>query len=165
MSYFSVISIGQPEADEAYAFVRTLAPEVPPDLWDAFAASCGEPGGLLGLQLPGAGIFGIASYRVENCARLGRVMLVDNFWTLELSRSAPGRALLATSLEVTAARRGCGAVRQVLPCGEADGETARTLRNHLALADPSGERRFNRGTDCACGNLQSFSTAELFPAR
>jgi len=165
MSYFSVIRIGQDEAGDAYALIRTLAPEVPSDLWEAFMATCAEPGGLIGLDLPGAGLFGIASYRIEDCVRLGRTMLVDNFWTMELSRSAPGRALLATALETTAASHGCRTVRQVLACGGPGADGDGSLRNHLTLADSRAGTRFSKGPRCTCGNLAAFSAADLFPAR
>lgn len=165
MSYFSVIEIGPDEAEDAYVLIRTLAPEVPSDLWEAFMATCRDPGGLLGLHLPRAGLFGIASYRIEECARLGRTMLVDNFWTMELSRSAPGRALLAATLETTAAKKGCRSVRQVIACAGPGAEDSRALRNHLSLADSHVGRRFSKGPDCTCGNLRTFSAADLFPAQ
>jgi hypothetical protein len=165
MSYFSVIDIGPDEAEEAYALIRTFAPEVSSGLWKAFMATCAEPGSLLGLLLPGAGLFGIASYRIEDCAQSGRSMLIDNFWTVELSRSAPGRTFLATTLETTAARQGCRAVRQILACGRPGADDDGSLRNHLFLADSDTGTRFSKGPRCTCGNLAAFSAADLFPAQ
>lgn len=165
MSCFSVGSMRADETEQAYALVRMLAPEVPPDLWAAFVANCRKAGELLGLRAGDGGIFGLASYRIEERMWRGRIMLIDNFWTLELSRSAPGRALLTAALEAAAAERGCRELRQVIWCGGwPDGEGL-ALRNHLALADPAAGKRFSKGIDCSCGNLAPLSTAEMYPAR
>jgi len=164
MSYFAVITIGPDEAEQVYALIRTLAPEVPPDLWTAFVASCREPGELLGLRAPDGGIFGMTSYRIEECTRLGRVMLVDNFLTVELSRAAPGRTLLTSRLEEIAAAQHCTVVRQVTACGGWLAEERQALRNHLCLVDTAAGKRFSKGPVCSCGNLRSLSAVEMYPA-
>jgi hypothetical protein len=144
MSYFSVAPLEPGEAEQAYAMVRTLAPEVPPRLWSAFVAGCRERGELLALR--------------------GRVLLVDNFVTVELSRAAPGRQLLAAALERIAAEHGCGEIRQLFACGGPPDEDGPALRNHLALADLSTGMSFNKGSNCSCGNLHALSAAEMYPA-
>lgn len=164
MSYFSVAPLEPGEAEQAYAMVRTLAPEVPPRLWSAFVASCRERGELLALRGPDGGIFGLASYRIDDRARRGPVLLVDNFVTVELSRAAPGRQLLAAALERIAAEHGCGEIRQLFACGGPPDEDGPALRNHLALADLSTGMSFNKGSNCSCGNLHALSAAEMYPA-
>jgi hypothetical protein len=165
MSYFTVISIGPDEVEQSYALVRTIAPDVPPDLWAAFVTSCREPGDMLGLRTPDGAIFGMASFRIEECTRLGRVMLVDNFVTAELSRAAPGRALLTSTLEQTAETQRCSELRQVTACEGWLAMEGATLRNHLCLIDTLGGKRFSKGPVCSCSNLRSLSTIEMYPAR
>lgn len=159
MSYLSVIPIGQPEAEQAYALVRAIAPEVAPDLWTAFVASC-RPGELLGMRAPDGAVFGMASYRIEECAQPGRLMLVDNFVTLEVSRSAPVRATLGSALERTARECGCVEMRQVAGCRtwSASGDA---LRNHLSLADASPGGR--AGVQPHRTALRQLSAAEMYP--
>ncbi len=164
MSQFTVIAIGAEQAEEAYVLVRTLAPEVPAELWARFVSGRAEPGALLGLRAPHGGIVGLAGYRVEPWKRLGRVMLVDNFWTMEMSHTAPGRAQLAITLEAATVTQGCDAIRQVIDCGAPPAESIQALRNHLSIVDPERGTRFSKAAGCSCGNLEARSATELFPA-
>lgn len=164
MSCFSVVPIGPEETDQAYALIRMFAPEVPPDLWSDFVASR-TPGELLGLQTPDGSIFGLASYRIEDLGSGGRRMIVDNFWTAELSRAAPGRALLARTLERSALLQGCRDVRQITRCDGGPQKERSALRNHLLLTDPVAGRQFSKCTGCTCGDLRARSAAEMYPVR
>lgn len=164
MSYFSVTPVAAQDVGSAHASVRAVAPEIPPDLWTAFVANRRE-GELLALKGPDGSIYGIASYRIEACARLGCVMLIDNFWTVELSRSAPGRALLTATLRRIASDQGCAEVRQTIGCGGRPADDNHVLRNRLTLADPSSGVSFSKGPDCSCGNLRSLTATEMYPPR
>lgn len=164
MSNFSIAAMGRGEAALAYALIRTLGPEVSPEHWHAFVSAHAERGGgILILRGRLGGVFGLASYRIEDCARAGRLLLVENFMTIEFSASAPGRTLLSEALVRIAADLGCDEVRQVVGCLPGLPGPARPMRNHLMLADAHGHT-FNRGPDCSCGSLAVLSAAEMYPA-
>ncbi len=165
MPYFSVVSMDRRDAERAYPLVRTFAPDAPPELWSACVASCTDRGELLALMGADGGIFGLASCRLDDCAGAGRVLLVENFVTLELNQSGPGRRLLVGAIEDLAARWQCREIRQAFACGGHAGEGDRRLRNHLALVDASAGIRFSKGPDCSCGNLRSLTVAEMYPTR
>jgi hypothetical protein len=164
MSNFSIAAMGPGEAALAYALIRTLGPEVSPEHWHAFVKAHAERGGgILILRGRMGGVFGLASYRIENCERSGRLLLVENFLTIEFSASAPGRKLLSEALVRIAADLGCEEVGQMVGCRPGMPGPARGLRNHLMLTDAEGHT-FNRGPDCSCGSLAVLSAAEMYPA-
>jgi len=164
MSNFSVAAMGPGETPLAYALIRTLAPEVSPEHWRAFVdAHSDRGGGILVLRGRIGGVFGLASYRTEDCARSGKLLLVENFITIEFSASAPGRKLLSEALLRIAAELGCEEVRQMVGCLPGVPGPARPMRNHLMLTDAKGHS-FNRGPDCSCGSLAVMSAAEMYPA-
>jgi hypothetical protein len=164
MSNFSIAAMEPGEGALAYALIKTLGPEVSPDHWQAFVDTHSDRGGgILLLRGRIGGVFGLASYRTEDCARSGKLLLVENFVTIELSASAPGRKLLCEALVRIAAELGCEEVRQIVGCLPGVPGPARAMRNHLMLTDGSGHV-FNRGPDCSCGSLAVLSAAEMYPA-
>lgn len=157
MSSFSVAPMNQSETDQAYALVRTFAPEISRELWNAYAISQFFRGGFLLLWGPERTVFGFASYRIEQCARAGRVMLVENFVTVELRASGPGRELLAAAIARLAAETGCAEIRQIVGDCRYCAPEIGALRNHMALVHAPGGTRFNCGPHCPCGNLRPLS--------
>ena len=94
-------------ADAAYPLVRSIAPEVGLEDWlDYVERRCRE-GGLKGLFDENGALVGLFSYRFGERLRHGRVLALDDFVTFELSRAAPGRAVLMTAAEELARSLGC----------------------------------------------------------
>jgi hypothetical protein len=165
MSNFLIAAMGPADAALAYALIRTLGPEVSPEHWQAFMHAHAErKGGILILRGRIGGVFGLATYRPEECHRSGRLLLlVENFVAIEFSASAPGRKLLSDALVRIAADLGCEEVRQIVGCLPSVPEPPRAIRNHLMLTDAKG-LTFNRGPDCNCGSQAVLSAAEMYPA-
>jgi hypothetical protein len=104
---FYVVALGKAEAVEAYALVRSIAPEVSLDDWlDYVGRRCRE-GGLMGLFDEQAVLVGLFSHRFGERLRHGRVLALDDFVTFELSQAAPGRAALMSAAEDLARSFGC----------------------------------------------------------
>ncbi|MCX8474787.1 MAG: hypothetical protein MT490_03220 [Sphingomonas sp.] len=164
MSSFSVARLSRDETDQAYALVRTFAPGISRELWNAYAASQFFRGGFLVLWGPGRTIFGLAGYRIEACERTVRVLLIEDYVTIELSASAPGRKLLAQAIEALAAEAGCGAIRQVVPFGSAADPAWGRLRNYMALTHVPLGVTLTKRAECRCAELRPLPPCEAGPS-
>ncbi|ATY33551.1 hypothetical protein [Sphingomonas psychrotolerans] len=150
MAYLSVAEMASDEGDAAYALVRTLDPGLGPACWSAFIEAQHTRGGILVLRTPDRTVMGLASWHVADCAGNGRLMVVENFVTAELSAATPGRRRLAGAIEALARARGCRGIRR--SPGDRPG-SAETLRNHVAISRNPPLRRSRSG-----------SAAEMYPA-
>lgn len=104
---FYVDALKLEKADEAFPLVRAIAPEVSLEDWlDYVDRRCRE-GGLIGLFSENGALIGLFSYRFGERLRHGRVLALDDFFTFELSQTAPGRAALMTAAESLARSLGC----------------------------------------------------------
>ena len=110
MPHFTVAPLDQAQLAAAYALALSVVPDLSPEHWREFARVKQEQGGLLGLFAGGGELFGFLSYRIEESLRLGRVMRIDNFVTVELNRRAPGRRALCRAAEALAREKGCAAM-------------------------------------------------------
>lgn len=110
MAIFSVVDIDEKLFEAAYPLVRTLAPDVSAEQWSGYAHKVRMRGGLLGLMGPNRTLFGLLTYRQEEILRHGRIFVVDNFLTFELSRAAPGRQALCDAAEALARKHSCNAL-------------------------------------------------------
>lgn len=146
MAYFTIAQPDGVEVVEAYALVRTFAPDVSPALWAAFIARHPDGQGILIARGPAGLVLGLASYAIDGTDGPAGALLVENFITIEFGAGAPVRKALTEELERIAAERRCSGVHQLIPCGLPG---TGTFRNHLRLADASG-LHFNRGSDCSC---------------
>ena len=104
---FYVDAITPVQADWAYPLIRSVAPEVSPEDWQDYVQRRYRSGGLLGLWDRQGGIVGVLSYRLGERMRHGLVLALDDFVTFELSRAAPGRAILLEAAEKLARDLGC----------------------------------------------------------
>lgn len=163
MSNYSIAPMRPGEGTLTYALVRTLAPEIGPDIWADFVGQTLECGGIFMLHGPDGGIFGLASYRPEGGAHSGGSLLVEAFLTIEVGRAAKGRELLLRAIDEVAAELGCREVIQLIGCAPGGRSRADWMRNHVSLSSASG-LAFNRGKDCSCGSLPPLSAAEMYPA-
>lgn len=126
MPQFTVSSLGEARLADAYPLVRTFAPHVSFERWMEYARSTHEHGGLLGLYGADDALFGVLTYRCIHTLQHDCVMLVDNFVTFELSRSAPGRKALCEAAEAIAEQSGCTAIELVIGSrGYADGNSTK----------------------------------------
>ena len=127
MPIFSVVDIDEKLFDAAYPLVRAVAPEVSAEQWLDYARKIAREGGLLGLNGADGALFGFLSYRKGNTLRHDCVLHIDNFFTFELNRSAPGRLVLSAAAEALARKMGCTAIEiRQDSRGSADGGTTRT---------------------------------------
>lgn len=110
MPQFTVVELDAGDTNLVYPLVRTVAPEISPEQWSAYARALGDRGGLLGLIGGDGEPIGFLSYRKEATLRLGPVLHIDNFVTFELNRAAPGRQALSEAAEALALRLGCAAM-------------------------------------------------------
>lgn len=110
MPQFTVVELDAGKADLVYPLVRTVAPEISPKQWSAYARTLGRKGGLLGLIGADGAPIGFLSYRREMALRHGPVLHIDNFVTFEFNSAAPGRQALSEAAEALAHRLGCAAM-------------------------------------------------------
>ena len=126
MPEFIVAPIGEAQLPDAYPLVRAFAPEVNYERWLQYARTTQADGGILGLFGEDGNLFGLLTYRHAETLQHGGVVLVDNFVTFELSRSAPGRRALCEAAEALARERGCTAVELITGSrGYADGTSTK----------------------------------------
>lgn len=133
MTQFSVAEITDDQLEPAYALIRTLAPDVPLERWLAYAQGVRKRGGMLGLFAGEAELFGLLTYRREECLRYGVVLLVENFVTFELSRASPGRKALCSAVDDIARDQACAAVRLVVGGRGYIDSTSTKTRGWIAL--------------------------------
>lgn len=107
---FYVVGLGLAEAGAAYPIIRAIAPEISLDDWLDYVRRRGREGGFIGLFDEGGTMVGLASYRICERLRHGRVLTLDDFVTFELSRSAPARAALMAAAEDRARLLGCAGI-------------------------------------------------------
>ena len=119
---FYVDALGLARAGDAYPLIRSIAPAVSFDDWLDYAERRCRHGGLMGLYGQSGELTGLFSYRVGE--RIGgRVLALDDFVAFELSRSAPGRAVLMRAAETLGRSYGCLALEiRVGARGIADGD-------------------------------------------
>ena len=117
MPIFTVVDINENLFEATYPLIRTVAPDVSAKQWSDYARKVRLCGGLLGLAGAEGALFGLVTYRVEECLRRGRFLLIDNFVTFELNRAAPGRHALCNAAEVLAREQGCTAIEVRLDSG------------------------------------------------
>jgi hypothetical protein len=96
---YYVVGLGRADAAMAYPLIRSIAPEVGLEEWVDYVKRRCREGGLIGLFGECGTLVGIASYRLGERLRHGRVLAVDDFVTFELSQAAPGRAALMAAAE------------------------------------------------------------------
>jgi len=104
---FYVVGLGLAEAGFAYPLIRSIAPEVTLEDWLDYVRRRCRQGGMIGLYGDNGVLVGIASYRLGERLRHGRVLALDDFVTFELSQAAPGRAALMSAAEERARQLGC----------------------------------------------------------
>ena len=127
MPIFSVVDIDEKLFDAAYPLVRTVAPGVSVEQWSRYAHKARTRGGLLGLIGAENALFGLLTYRNEENLRHGRIFHIDNFFTFELNRAAPGRLALCAAAEALARKQGCTAIEIRLDSrGYGDGGMAKS---------------------------------------
>ncbi|MCF2514724.1 hypothetical protein LVY65_06560 [Sphingomonas sp. G124] len=107
---FYVVGLGLAEAGAAYPIIRAIAPEISLDDWLDYVRRRGREGGFIGLFDEGGTVVGLASYRICERLRHGRVLTLDDFVTFELSRAAPARAALMAAAEDRARLLGCAGI-------------------------------------------------------
>ena len=110
MAIFSVVDMDEKLFEAAYPLIRTVAPDVTAEQWLEYASKVWMRGGLLGLIGPQSTLFGLLTYRNEESLRHGKIFVVDNFLTFELSRAAPGRQALSDAAEALARKQLCTAI-------------------------------------------------------
>jgi hypothetical protein len=104
---FYVVGLGLAEASAAYPLIRAIAPEVSLEDWLDYVRRRGREDGFIGLYGESGAVVGLASYRICDRLRYGRVLALDDFVTFELSQAAPGRAALMAAVEERARVLGC----------------------------------------------------------
>ena len=114
MGLFGVSELEEHELVPAFALVRTLAPDVSLERWLGYAHEIKRRGGILALRGAQEALFGLLTWREEDCLRIGRVLLIENFIVFELSGASPGRKALCQAAEALAFERGYSAVRLVI---------------------------------------------------
>ena len=110
MPIFSVVDMDENAVSAAYPLIRTATPHVSAEQWLDYARKVRMRGGLLSLMGPQSTLFGLLTYRSEASLDHGRIFVVDNFLTFELSRAAPGRQALCGAAEALARKQGCTAI-------------------------------------------------------
>lgn len=160
----TVTGIDGKQLEEAYALIRTLAPEVTLARWLDFAtpiADAGkDKGGVLGVFGEDGSMFGLLTWRKEDCLRYGRVLIVENLVTFELSRAAPARKALSGAVKAIARKEQCSAVRLIVAgrglvdpgSDKASGWTSLGLEAEGVI--------FTRKMDCCCGDAELQAEAE-----
>lgn len=154
MTHFTVAALDDDQLESAYALIRTLAPDVPLERWLTYARAMLHKGGILGLfGGDGEAMFGLLTYRKEDCLRYGLVLLVENFVTFELNRTSPGRKALCAAVEAIAREQGCAAVQLIVGGrGYIDSDSAKT-RGWIALGHNAESVILTKGIDCCCGEV------------
>jgi hypothetical protein len=107
---FYVVGLGVAEAEAAYPLIRSIAPEIDREDWLEYVRRRCRVGGLIGLYGENGALVGLASYRLGERLRHGKVLALDDFVTFELSRTAPGRAALMAAAEERARLLGCAGI-------------------------------------------------------
>ena len=152
MTLLSVSPIKGKQLDDAYGLIRSMAPGVTHAQWLRFARSIAAKGGILGVFGAGGSMFGLLTWRKEECLRYGTVLLVENFVTFELSRAAPARRALTDAVNALACEEACSAVRLIVSGRTiVDSASART-QGWTSLGLEPDEVVFTRTTDCCCGD-------------
>ncbi len=154
MTHFSVSDLSDGQIESAYALIRTLAPDVSLERWLTYARGMQTKGGILGLFGGGDTLFGLLTYRREDCLRYGMIMLVENFVTFELSRASPGRKALCEAVESLARAQDCAAVRMIVSGrGHIDSSSAKT-RGWIALGHNAESIVLTKDLDCRWATLR-----------
>lgn len=107
---FYVVGLGVAVAEAAYPLIRSIAPEIDREDWLEYVRRRCRVGGLIGLYGENGALVGLASYRLGERLRHGKVLALDDFVTFELSRTAPGRAALMAAAEERARLLGCAGI-------------------------------------------------------
>ena len=161
MTRFTVSDLADEQLESAYALIRTLAPDVSLERWLSYARAMRQKGGILGLFGGDQMLFGLLTYRREDCLRYGLVMLVENFVTFELSHASPGRKALCEAVESLARAQDCAAVRMIVSGrGHIDAQSART-RGWIALGHNAESIVLTKGLDCCCGDMPAHQEIPL----
>ena len=162
MPIFSVVDIDEKLFGATYPLVRAVAPEVSAEQWSIYARKVRMRGGLLGLIGAENALFGLLTYRNEENLRHGRIFHIDNFFTFELNRVAPGRLALCAAAEALARKQGCTAIEIRLDSrGYADGGMAKS-QGWLNLGHSLDAVLFTKLL--AAGSQQTVGAAELSAA-
>lgn len=161
-SVMTVSQLSDEQLGESYALIRTLAPEISRAQWLRYARRAADKGGVLGALGEGGAIFGLLTWRREDCLRYGSVLLVENFVTFELSRAAPARKALCETVDAIAKEQGCSAVRLIVAGrGIVDPASNKAL-GWTSLGHDPDEVILTRKTDCCCGDPEYQAKAEAF---
>lgn len=108
MLHSSVSELDRATTAAAWPLVRLARPELDGERWQQKAQSLRlRGGGVLGLEVEGGALMGVATYEPVEKPMLGRVLQVGLLVTAEVSRKAPLRRLLMDALREVAARLGC----------------------------------------------------------
>jgi hypothetical protein len=152
MRRFTVSDLADDQLESAYAPIRTLAPDVSLERWLTYARALQQRGGILGLFGGDGMLFGLLTYRRDDCLRYGPVMLVDNFVTFELNRASPGRKALCEAIEALARAQACAAVRMIVGGrGHIVAGSAKTS-GWIALGHNAEAIVLTKRLDCRCGD-------------
>lgn len=126
MPSFSVADLKEDQFEAVWPLVRAASPDITLWRWLQYAHEASHAGGLLGLFGPDGALFGFLTYREEDNLRCGRVLRVDDFLCVELSRAAPARRALCAGAEAIARDKGCAAIEfRLASRGYADAEGAK----------------------------------------
>lgn len=104
---FYVDALRAADAGIAYPLVRAISPDVSLERWLTYVTRRSREGGFRVLFDISGTLVGLFSYRLGERLQYGRVLAIDDFVTFELSRAAPGRAVLIAAAEKLGRLLGC----------------------------------------------------------
>ena len=143
---------------EAYALIRTLMPEVTQGVWLRYAKRLAQEGGALGAFCETGALFGVLTWRRQDCLRHGNALLIENFITFELSQAAPVRKALRDAVERLAAEQVCSAIKLVI--GARRGGEPNVTSSWASLGYVLDEMVLTRGPEAGCMHSSSEPKAE-----
>ncbi|NBC32415.1 MAG: hypothetical protein GVY13_07040 [Alphaproteobacteria bacterium] len=115
---FSLLPLGPKQIDQAYPIVQSIMPDLDVNVWREFAEQVGarpeDQAGIITVQNQGY-IHGLFSYAVEPHLIHERLLLIDNFFVLDLFNPGAVANALIDAIDGLAARLCCRAIQTALP--------------------------------------------------
>jgi len=115
---FSLLPLGPKQIDQAYPIVQSILPDLDVNVWREFAEQVGarpeDQAGIITVQNQGY-IHGLFSYAVEPHLIHDRLLLIDNFFVLDLFNPGAVAEALLDAVDKLAARLGCRGIHTALP--------------------------------------------------
>ena len=115
---FSLLPLGPRQIDQAYPIVQSILPDLDVSVWRDFAEQIAarpeEQAGIITVQNQGY-IHGLFSYAIEPHLIHERVLLIDNFFVLDLFNQRALAEALLDAVDALAKRLKCRAILTAVP--------------------------------------------------